>query len=101
MEIIQKYPVPVAAAVVVALALLGWSAWSVLAPPSKGDASVGKMGPITPMSSILGPNQSGGPRTTGTPSPGGAPGPSSMPGQPGMSGQPGMPPPPPAPATGQ
>jgi hypothetical protein len=66
MELVQKYPGVVIAVVVVAVILLGWSAWSALAPP-RSNPTAGKMGPITPMSSMLGPDRSGAPRTTGTP----------------------------------
>ena len=66
MEIVQKYPIPVAVVAVIAVALLVWSGWSAFAPP-RSSPTVGKMGPITPMSSILGADRCGARRTARTP----------------------------------
>src|SRR3712207_5932144 len=71
MNFFQKNPAVLVAIIVIALGIAGWSIWRMAAPPA-GDPTETKMGPITPMSSMFGPDQSGAPRP---PPPPGMPGP--------------------------
>jgi hypothetical protein len=66
MELAQRYPAVIAAVVVVALGLAGWSVWRTFAPP-RSSPTASPMGEIRPRSSILGPSQSGAPRTAPRP----------------------------------
>ena len=61
MEFVQKYPAVLVAVIVVCVSIVGWSVWRAFTP-TRSDPRSTSMGPITPRSSILGPDRSGAPR---------------------------------------
>jgi hypothetical protein len=62
MEFLQRKLPLVAAVAVVAVLLLGWVIWRQLGPPA-GKYNETQAGPISPMSSMLGPDARGRPQT--------------------------------------